>query len=314
MRDRILITGGTGFIGARLAQHLLESGHAVTLLRRLPVQSNRTRDLGGFEVHYGDLRDRGAVREAVRSSRPDVVYHLAAGGVGAGERDRWSLVQTNIHGTAAILEAVREQGCRALVCAGSGAEYGPSNLALTEDAPLHPQGDYATTKAAASLLCRQEAERGLPVTIVRIFAAYGPGEAPERLIPHVMACCVRGQRPRLSAGTQQRDFIHVDDVVELLRVAAREPRAAGRVLHAATGTAASVRTMVETIVEAAGTPHIAPEFGARPTHPDEPPLYLASIEQTRALTGWQPQFDLRAGVQQTWEWFQGLRREVARTG
>ncbi len=317
MRERVLITGGTGFIGARLARRLLDAGDEVTLLRRSPVNSERLRDLDGFTIHSGDLRDRSTVREAIRSSRADVVYHLAAEGVRGGEC--WNLVQTNVLATAAILEAVREQGCRTLVCTGSGAEYGPADHALTEDAPLRPQSDYARTKAEASFLCQEAASRSLPVVLVRIFAAYGPGEASEGLIPQVMGCCLRGQAPRLAAGNQQRDFVHVDDVVSLLEMAGREPRAAGRVLHAATGRAAAVRTMVETILDVAGMRHLTPDFGARPTHPDEPPLCLASIEQTRTLTGWQPRFDLRAGVRQTWDWFHeahgaGTPRRAGRTG
>src|SRR5207253_9331037 len=107
-----------------------------------------------------------------------------------------------------------------VVHVGSSWEYGPRTLPIGEGAALRPRSDYAVAKAAATLLCQSEAWRGRPVVTVRVFAAYGPGEDPGRLVPYVMRCCRQGEAPRLSAGRQRRDFIHADDVVALLQRAA----------------------------------------------------------------------------------------------
>jgi CDP-glucose 4,6-dehydratase len=304
--ERVLVTGGSGFIGSALAKTLAEAGHEVHLISREPERATRLAELKDrCEVHRADLLDAVAVREAVRASRPDVVYHLAAAGVVAGgDGGPADVLRTAAVGTANLLDALDGRPLRALVHAGSGVEYGPWSEAVPEDAPLRPQTDYAVAKATASRLCLAQAARGWPVVVVRIFAAYGPGEAPQRLIPYVMGCCWRGEVAQVSAGTQLRDWVYLDDVVGLLTAAARSPAAFGQVLHAATGREHTVREAVEAVVEASGCPTPV-VFGSQPLRPGEPERYLAAIERTRALTGWGPRFDLRAGIRQTWEWFRG---------
>jgi UDP-glucose 4-epimerase len=206
------------------------------------------------------------------------------------------MLATNVPGTANLLRAAERQGCQAFVHAGSGAEYGPLDEAVREDSPLRPRGPYAIAKAAASLLSLQAA---VPAVVVRIFGAYGPGEREDRLLPYVVGCYLRGEAPRLSDGAQRRDFIHVEDVVRLLRLAGDTPAAHGRVLHAATGQAWSVREAVELIRSACSPQGPPPLFGTRPTRPDEPGLYLGCRERTTALTGWRPTYDLPTGTRIT---------------
>jgi nucleoside-diphosphate-sugar epimerase len=310
MRERVLITGGAGFLGANLVRELLRRGRDVHLLLR---PSTDRRRLAGLETvvaaHAADLLDPAAVRRAVADCRPDVVYHLAAAGA-AGPADRAAVLAANVFGTAHLLDAAFAVGCRIFVHAGSGAEYGPRDGPVPEDDRLAPRSDYAVAKAAASLLCRAEALRGRPVVVVRVFAAYGPWEADRRLTPYLMGCCARGEPPRVSAGRQRRDFVYAGDVAELLCAAAESPDAVGQVLHAATGRAATVRDFVETLRDVCGG-RVAAEYGAEAARPDEPPLYLAAVGRTAALTGWAPRHDLRAGLAATWDWFREAGRAAA---
>jgi nucleoside-diphosphate-sugar epimerase len=190
-----------------------------------------------------------------------------------------------------------------LVNVGSSSEYGHKDRPMREDDRLEPRTDYGVTKAAATLLCQAEAYKGKPVTTVRIFSAYGPWEDPRRLVPYVMGCCFRGEAPQVTAGDQPRDFIFVDDVVDLLKIAAHHPQTRGQILHAGTGRQQRVRDMVETIAAVLGPLEAPPQFGVQMPRPDEPTTWVASITRTTAITGWKPQHDLRAGVERTWAWF-----------
>jgi dolichol-phosphate mannosyltransferase len=298
--ERVLITGGGGFLGAGLARRLLDAGHEVHLLLRPGGSRRRLADLEGrFHAHDADLLDGPAVKRAVAACRPEVVFHLAAEGVHGG-RGLDESVRGNVLATAHLLEALEGHDYRALVHAGSGAEYGPREGAIPEDAPLCPATDYAAAKAAASLLVLAQARRGRPAVVVRIFGAYGPGEAPARLVPYVMGCCRDGVAARVSAGEQRRDFVFADDVHELLLAAARDP-SAGPVLHAGTGQAHRVRDVVEAVRRLCG-PGPGPVYGAH-QRPGEPALYLADVARTTDRTGWRPRHDLEAGLHRTWEWF-----------
>lgn len=300
--ERVLITGASGFLGACLARELIAAGHEVHLVLRAEANTWRLTGLEGrYAAHQADLRDAACLRRAVAACRPEVIYHLATHGAYPGQRDRTAILGTNLLGTANLLDALAEHDYRALVHTGSSSEYGHKSGPIHEDDRLAPRTDYAVSKAAATLLCQAEAYKGRPVTCVRVFSAYGPWEEPTRLVPYVMGCCLRGESPRVSPGEQPRDFIHADDVIALLQVAARQPAARGQILHAGTGRQSRVRDMIDAILGVCGS-KVPVEYGQLANRPDEPTHWVASIERTRSLTGWEPRHDLHSGIEQTWAW------------
>jgi nucleoside-diphosphate-sugar epimerase len=300
---RVLITGGSGFIGAALTRALIDQGHEVHLLLR--PQSNLWRLAGlehGYSPLYGDLLDLTAVEDALQACRPQVIYHLATHGGYAFQQDRTAILATNLLGTANLLTALEGCDYERLVNVGSSSEYGHKSAPMRETDTLAPRTDYAVSKAAATWLCQAEALRGRPVTTVRVFSAYGPGEDSRRLVPSVIANCLRREPPRVTSGNQPRDFIYIDDVVSLLQTAASCPIARGQVLHAGTGCSHTVREMVETIIDVSGS-KLPPCYGALAARADEPETWVSDITHTTRLTGWKPRYDLRAGIERTWAWF-----------
>jgi nucleoside-diphosphate-sugar epimerase len=302
--EHVLVTGGSGFIGACLVRNLIAQGQDVHLLLRPESRRWRLAGLEGrYTAHAGDLCDLESVKQAVRRCRPEVIYHLAAHGAHFAQTGHGAILAANVLGTANLLEALAGHDYRALVHTGSSSEYGHKSQAMREDDRLEPRSDYAVAKAASTLLCQAEAYRGRPVTTVRIFSAYGPWEDPLRIASYVMDCCLRGARVCVTAGCQPRDFIYADDVVALLRLAAATPQARGEVLHAGCGRHQTVCDMVDEIVALCSRGQVPIDYGAHPLRADEPAVWLASIDRTTALTGWRPQYDLRAGIERMWAWF-----------
>jgi nucleoside-diphosphate-sugar epimerase len=300
---QVLITGATGFIGANLARDLVHKGHSVHAVVRAGSDMRRLTEIEErMTFHEADLRDLSHLRRVVRSCRPETIFHLAAFGVQSRHKDRNLILTDNLQATLNLLEALSDHDYRSFVYSGSSAEYGVKQGPIGEDDPITPRTDYGVAKAACTLLCQSESLRGRPISIVRIFTAYGPWEAPPRLVPYVMECCRNNMPPRLTSGRQQRDFIHVQDVVELLQVAAMHPAARGRILHAATGRLHSVREVVEHLVDLSGT-QVRPQFGVLENRADEPEAWSASIEVTSALTGWRPRLGLKDGLKQAWDWY-----------
>jgi nucleoside-diphosphate-sugar epimerase len=309
---RVLITGGSGFVGANLARAEIAAGREVHLLLRQGARLWRLAGLAGrYAAHTGDVTCAADVRRAVEASRPEVVYHLAAHGVYPSQTDRAAILATNLAGTLNVLEAMAGRDYLGLVHTGSSAEYGHKDGPMRESDLLEPRTDYAVTKAAATLFCQAEAYKGAPVVTVRLFNAYGPWEDPARRVPYVMGCCARGEAPRVTAGRQPRDFVYIDDVVELLRLAARSPAAHGQILNAGSGRQHTVGEMIETIVHVCGGGRVRPDYGAAPSRPDEPTCWVADLEQVTARTGWRPRYDLAGGVRAMWRWHQGGRGQAA---
>src|SRR5262245_42156941 len=262
---RVLITGAGGFVGACLARRLIEAGDAV----HCPLRGADTPwRLAGLDARFthlvADLRDGPGVRAAFRACRPDIIFHLAAHGTYEAQNDRSAILESNVLGTAHVLDAAAEIGYQALVHTGSSSEYGHKPGPMRPGDLLEPRTDYGIAKAAATLLCQAEARLGRPVTTVRIFTAYGPWDHPGRLVPTVMASCLRGDPPSVTRGDQPRDFVHVDDVVDLLLAAATCPAAHGHILHAGSGREQTVRDMVETIVAVGAGGRLRPHFAALP--------------------------------------------------
>lgn len=304
-KQRILITGASGFIGASLARELIAAGDEVHVLLRREASRWRLAGLDGqYALHPADLRELADVRRAVDACRPDVIYHLAAHGTLAGEHHRAEVFDSNVSGTCNLLEALTRYDYRMLVHAGSSSEYGHKSGPMRELDRLEPRSDYAVSKAAATLLVQAESYKGRPVTTVRIFSAYGPWEAPTRLVPYVMECCLRGERPQVTDGWQPRDFIHVDDCVALLQRAAKTAAAAGQILHAGTGRRQTVRGMVELALQVCTGGYLTAEFGAEPARRDEPREWVADIARTTSLTGWRPRITPEQGLKSTWEWYE----------
>jgi nucleoside-diphosphate-sugar epimerase len=307
-RERVLITGGSGFVGSCLARHLIAKGHDVHLVLRPQSDRWRLADLEGhYRPHLADLRDAPAICAAVAAARPDVIFHAAAHGTLPTQKERAAVLASNLLGTANLLDALDGFDYRALVHLGSSSEYGHKPGAMDEEDRLEPRSDYAVAKAAATLLCLAEAHKGRRVVAVRIFSAYGPWEDPSRIASYVMGCCLRGERPQVTAGRQPRDWVFIDDVVELIRLAADSPAARGRILHAGTGTDQTVRDLIEAVLEVCAPGRWSAEYGAQPPRPDEPARWVASIAETTRLTGWRPRHDLRSGARLMWQWYSARR-------
>lgn len=304
---RVLVTGASGFIGARLAARLGELGaevHGTSRGSELPEE--------GFASRLrGDLADEGFVRRLVAETRPEIVFHLASAVTGA--RDPAAVLPTfraNLASTVHLLLAVQEEGCRRLVLAGSMEEPEAESAGEALPAPASP---YAAAKLGAGAYARMfHALWGTPVVSARVFMVYGPGQRDlAKLVPYVTLSLLRGERPALSSGERPVDWVYVDDVVEGLLALAVAPGVEGLRLDLGSGELVTVRAVAEHLAGLAGPAGEAAELGLgeRPDRPFEQ-VRRAHVEGTRELTGWRPRVGLSEGLRRTWEHY----REALRSG
>jgi len=260
---RVLITGGAGFIGSHLAERALREGWQVTVLDNL--SAGRRENLAGLDVDFvdGDICDEALVRESARGC--DLVCHLAAiVGVPIVLKDVLGALRSNVRGTEVVLEAAAALGVR--VCLASSSEvYGSSDrLPLREDdasrlGPTRvPRWSYAAAKIVDEhLALAYHAQRGLPVSIVRYFNAYGPranltGYAS--VVAIMIAQALRGQAITVHGdGSQTRCFTYVADMVEGTWRAATMEAAVGGVFNLGQPLEIRIRDLAGRIRNAAGS-------------------------------------------------------------
>lgn len=292
---RVLVTGGSGFIGRRI----LELGRAHDV--RLVSLGRSDPCVPDVDHLTADLLDGERLTALVREIAPDGVIHLAASGV-RGFVTLPELLRVNAAGTARLLEAVVAAGGAPVVAAGSGYEYGFSDRPLAEDAPLAPTTLYGISKAAAAV-CAGWYARRLPVTLLRLFNVYGTGEHASRLLPSIVSAARAGETVMLTDCEQIRDFVHVDDVAALFWLALESTPEAGalRVLNVGSGAPAPLRTFVEAVAAGLRTHGYQPRlcFGARAYREGEPMVYAADTAHLRAVLGWEPSIPLGRGIGDT---------------
>ncbi len=254
---RILITGGAGFIGASLANRLVEEGHHVRVLDDLSA---------GDPAHLDPkvLFTRGDVRDVPKlwTLLQDVtcVYHLAAR-VSVPESILYprDYNDVNVGGTVSLLEAVRDVGVKRVVLTSSGAVYGEQvEQPVKERATPHPTSPYAASKIAAECYVSTiGALYGIETVILRIFNAYGPGQfvppAHAPVIPQFLKQALGGgSLVVFGDGNQSRDFVYIDDVVDALAVAARAEGVEGKIINVGSGQETSINELVRKVEEATG--------------------------------------------------------------
>ncbi len=304
MSQRILITGGSGFVGANLARRALRDGHEVHLLLRPEYQPWRIEEIrGDVRLHTVDLCDPDAVRRTIRGVRPDRVFHLAAYGAYSSQQDTPRMVSTNVLGCANLLDACVETGVGAFVNAGSSSEYGFTDHAPDEDEAVNPNSRYAITKVAATNCCRLAAlTKGLNAVTVRLYSVYGPYEDPGRLIPTLISRGLEGKLPPMVAPETARDFVFVDDAVDAMLRVASASLPPGSVYNVCTGTQTTMRDVV---LLARRLMPIAeePNWGSMDARSWDTSVWVGTGARLERDLGWRVPTSFADGLKQTIDWF-----------
>lgn len=273
---RVLVTGGTGFLGRHLVERLRAARIAVVTPSR--------------EQGFGLQRDNLPLNEV------DHVFHLAAR---TGVVDAWDdpvgFFYTNTHGTVRVLDQCRRHGCSLTYI--SAYVYGqPQRLPIAEADPVVANNPYAFSKSMAEGACRFFSKNfGVPVTILRPFNVYGPGQSDRFLLPRIAAQVVDRNCHEIVVSdlAPRRDYIFVSDAIDAILVSlATTP---GSLFNIGSGTSHSVADAIRTVCRIAGVtkPYRAIVTATRPNEIDD---VVADISALRAQTGWIPRVSFDEGL------------------
>lgn len=309
--DRVLITGGCGFIGSNYIHYLMQQEsdiHIINLdaltyagnLSNIESLTNHPR----YEFVKADITDREAVRSVMQQSVTDVIHFAAESHVDRSIHDSGPFVRTNVLGTQILLDAAREQQVKRFIHVSTDEVYGSlgSTGYFTEETPLAPNSPYSASKAGSDLLVRSYHETfKLPTIITRCSNNYGPYQFPEKLIPLFVSNLMRDESvPVYGDGQNVRDWIHVSDHCRAIHRVWRDGRV-GEVYNIGGQCEKTNLELTHTLLQIMDKPKSLIRYVQdRPGHDLR---YAIDCTKMERELGWKPQISFEQGLRDTVEWY-----------
>ncbi|MEM4644318.1 MAG: GDP-mannose 4,6-dehydratase [Candidatus Methanomethylicaceae archaeon] len=304
-----MVTGGAGFIGARLVEALIKRGNLVKIFDDL--SSGRISNIshliktGAVEFIKGDVRDFSAVKKA--GSGCDIIYHLAAQSLVPFSMERPDIdMDINIKGTLNVLMAAKDLMSKVVFTSSSTVYGNVVRIPTPEDEVLIPYSFYGLSKMAAEHYCRIYSEHfNVPTVILRLFNVYGPGNNKGLMID-LYRKLLRDQKKLelLGTGNQLKDYLYIDDAVDALLLAPDKARCKGEAYNIGSGESFTVFQIAEFMLEILGLRGV--EIFARGGK-----AWLGDVELTRPDVskaerdlGWKAKIDIKEGLTKTIMWFE----------
>src|SRR6202011_3238142 len=314
---RVLVTGGDGFIGSHLVEHLIRAGARVTALTQYNSFNfwgwlEDIPSLGEIEVVSGDIRDSHFCLNLLKEI--DVLFHLAALiPIPYSYRAPDSFLETNIRGTLNLCQAALSRGIEKMIHTSTSEVYGTARyLPVDEKHPLQAQSPYSASKIGADALAISfKCSFGLPVVIARPFNTYGPRQSARAVIPTIVSQIASGSnRIKLGELTTTRDFTYVDDTCRgFLAIAGLED---GEIYHIGSDEEISVGDLFKLIAEIMKSDaEIEVDSGRKRPQESEVLRLRCNSQKLRDASGFRSDVRLREGLRRTIDWFRdpkNLRR------
>ena len=310
-----LVTGAAGFIGARTAELLVRDGHTVIGvdnvnqaydLRMKEYRLKRLQAMDGYTFHKLDIADKSII-EQFKGEKFDGVINLAAwAGVRASVKNPWIYVDSNVTGTLNMLELCRQTRTRKFVVASTSSIYGenppyPTPESASSSEPLQP---YAASKKGAEAMAHAYHHLyGIDVTVVRFFTVYGPAGRPDLSIFRFVQWISEGRPVRVNGdGEQSRGFTYIDDIARGVILALKP--VGYEIINLGGHEVITINNLIELIEDVVGKKAVV-EYG--PPDPADMRSNWADVTKAGELLGWEPQFNMRAGIEKLVEWYDAER-------
>src|SRR5215216_129285 len=310
-----LVTGAAGFIGARTSELLIKDGHTVAGVDNLneaydprikQYRLKQLQALPGFTFHKLDIAEKSII-DYFKDHHFEGVINLAArAGVRASVKDPWGYVESNMIGTLNMLELCRATAIRKFIMASTSSIYGenppyPTPESASSSEPLQP---YAASKKGAEAMAHAYHHLyGIDVTVVRFFTVYGPAGRPDLSIFRFVQWISEG-RPVLvnGNGEQSRGFTYIDDIARGVILALKP--VGFEVINLGGHEVITINNLIQLIEDVIGKKAIV-QYG--PPDPADMRSNWADVSKAGALLGWEPQYNMRAGIEKLVEWYNSER-------
>lgn len=317
MIDRILITGGAGFIGSHLTEKLLTHGnHIISIDNFDPYYSIKYKQVNiekflknkNYKFYLGDIRNNQKLDQIFKKEKPDIVIHLAAKvGVRESLIKSREFAETNIGGTENILQLSKNLKIKKLIFTSSSSVYGSNkSLPFSENQKTTSQiSPYARTKKQGELLCHKYHDLfGLSVVILRLFTVYGPSGRPD-MLPYRLIESIYHRKAfnKFGKGDSERNYTYINDVINgILKVIKKDYPF--EIFNLASGISISLNNFIKMTEDLIG---IKANINSLPDQIGDISIVRADITKAKRMLNYNPQTNLKSGILNLIQWFKRKR-------
>jgi len=295
--NKLLIVGGTGFIGSHIVATALRNGYKTTVLSLHKTPEDKKEK--GVEYIVGNIRFFDDINIVLKNIKIDYVINIA-GYINHSTffQGGQETLETHFLGVQNIIKCLDWGRLKRFVQIGSSDEYGDQPAPQDEEMSDKPISSYSMGKSAAGRLLQMlyKTEK-FPAVILRLFLVYGPGQNEQRFLPQIISGCLKEKSFPVSSGEQKRDFCYIDDIVDGIFKAMRSEEALGEVINLASGRPILIKEILSKVCDLTGSG--SPQFGKIPYRKGESMELYANISKAKRLIGWEPKVTLTEGLKKT---------------
>ena len=295
---KLLLVGGTGFLGFHIAREAKKRGYKITSLSL--KKPKKKRFIKGVKYIRADISSLKILKAKVNSN---FEYIINAGGYGIHPKFGKSgdeLIKSHYSGLKNLIEILSKKKIKRFVQIGSSAEYGKVESPINEKIKCYPNTPYAIAKnLCTNFLLNLYEEKKFPVTILRLFQVYGPHQDKNRVIPFLITNCLKDNRFPTTSGNQLCDFIHVDDVVSAIFKCVSSSKAKGEIFNIGTGKTIKIKKLITYIQKNVGKGK--PIIGKYEYKKGTNMKHYPNIKKAKKLLLWEPKIKFLNGLKRTIE-------------
>lgn len=294
---RLLIVGGTGFIGKNLVIHAVQADYKVSVLSlNKPAKNQSIKDVSYIQADITDVI-------ALKNKLSDIIFDYVVNLSGYIDHSNFleggkQVLDMHFLGVQNILQCLDWKQLKRFVQIGSSDEYGNLPAPQHEGLRESPISSYSLGKVASTQLLQMlHRTQDLPVVILRLFLVYGVGQDDKRFLPQVIQGCLSNNPFPTSAGKQLRDFCYIDDISQGILLSLTNDKVNGEIINLASGIPITIKEVIESVKSAVGQGK--PEFGKVPYRKGENMSLYADTSKASDLLDWMPKMILDEGIKRT---------------
>ncbi|PUU88931.1 NAD(P)-dependent oxidoreductase [Halanaerobium sp.] len=312
---KFLVTGGTGFIGSHLVNRLLTMGEEVHVIAHSENNFWRLENIDKINMEIIDIKDLDKLNKFISKLSPDIIVHLAA--YVNAERDLNGIdmaIDNNFNGTLNLLKSLNNIDYDLFINTGTCEEYGDGGAPFQENQREHPVSPYSLSKTCSTYLCELFSKiYDKPIITVRPFLTYGPKQTSQMLIPELIRKGINGEKMKLTAGEQSRDFIYIDDLIDAFIILINNYNEFDdyEIINIGTGRQILIKDIVKLIGEF--LPKSEFELGALSYRKGETMEFYSDNSLIKKL-GWKDNTSIKNGLEETIDWWNRFNKRGNNNG